>query len=350
MRYLILVFVVLFLLNSCKKDEQEDQAIPSTGKRCYIANEGAFGFSNASLSLYYPDSNVMINNAFQKVNGRNPGDVLQSICVSGDEIYLIVNSSNKIEIAQESSLEEIKTLGNIPLPRYMCTQAGLGFISCWGNGGEIQVLDLSSKSIVGHIPVGLGPEKMLVSEDILVVANSGGYSTDSLLHFIHTGTQDVMDSLIVGDNPIDIVDAGNGKVWVLCRGKVVYDGSGQIVEESQAKLVKVNVQQASIEMENILGSGHPSHLEVSPDGKTLYIGGGFGFNGIYTFDVATQTHSTQPLISLSAYGFNVNPHDGNIYVLEAPSFTVAGKLKIFNSKGVLLKDHNVGVGPNEVVF
>jgi hypothetical protein len=351
MRLIILLLVLLVFSTACKKDQDEPIVLPQNETPLYICNEGAFGFSNASLSLYYPDSQVVVNHAFEQVNGRNPGDVLQSIFATEDALYMLLNGSNKIEVARKNDLKELTTLVGIPMPRYMERKGNLGFISCWGNGGEVQVLDLSNHQVLAQIPVGNGPEKMLVHNETVYVANSGGFGSDSILHVINTTNLLVEDSLMVGDNPVDMVHGDASSFWLLCRGKQVYGGGGQVIEESKAQLLHIDLITNSILFSmDLPNSWHPSHLERSPDGSTLYIGGGYGFTGIYTFDVAQQILDAQSLISNEFYGFNVHPVSGEIYALEAPSFSVAGKLKIYTSIGDLHKTITVGVGPNGLVF
>lgn len=354
MRRILILFSIItaIFITSCKKDDVVSNDIPTNKNPYFISNEGAFGFGNSSLSLFYPDSNTIINQVFESVNERKPGDVMQSICKAGNELFLIINASNKIEVANSTTLKEISTISNLSLPRYMVADnQGQGYISCWGETGVVKVIDLATKNIIKTIPVGPGPEKMLIHDNYLAICCSGGYGNDSILMIFEIATYNLKHSITVGDNPVDIVMADSSNAWVLCRGAIEYNGSGQIISESAAKIVKVNIISGNILHSEFLSQGlHPSHLEISPDKKTLYFGAGFGFSGIFEYEIENQIIAQQPLISEDFYGFNINPETGDIFALSAPSFTAAGKLKIYDSQGNLKNTFNTGIGPNEVVF
>ena len=50
-------------------------------KGVFIINEGNFGVGNASIDFYQRDSNRLIKNVFETVNGRPMGDVAQSMTI-----------------------------------------------------------------------------------------------------------------------------------------------------------------------------------------------------------------------------------------------------------------------------
>jgi hypothetical protein len=350
-KYSFLLFLVLFLF-SCEKDEPSNPIPETDGPIYYISNEGAFGFGNGSVSMYYPKENKMVNDAFKEANGRRPGDVLQSISTVNGKVYMIVNASNKIEIAATKTLKEIGVIQHLSLPRYMeVTSNSRAYISIWGNGGKLMVMDLLKDEIIDSIEVGNGPEKMLSTDGKLFVCNSGGFGEDSILTVIDQAQNKVVTELAVGDNPTDIVKGMSGTIWVLCKGKVLYDANWQIIGHTPSYLVQTNMAAQSIlKKVKISDNQHPSHLEISPDGKYLYYGAGYGFSGIYRYDITNNSIDPTVFINRDFYGFNVEPSTGDIYGLEATSFTVSGKMLRYAADGSLKNDFTVGVGPNGVCF
>lgn len=351
-KYLLFtVFSLVLIIASCKKSDDTNIDLPQASKIYYISNEGAFGFGNASLSVFYPDSNTIINHAFEAVNGRKLGDVMQSVSVVNDKIYMILNSSNKVEIADAKTLVGIGTVSNLPLPRYMVARTNSkAYVSCWGATGIISVLDLNTNSVIKSLPAGSGPEKMLLASDRLMVCNSGGFAKDSVIQVFDAISDTFLMSVFVGHNPTDIVQIDNSTAWVLCSGYVDYNSQGQIVSETQASLVEFDFITGQLLFNQYLASGlHPTHIEISPDKNTIYFGGGYGFSGIYSFEISSHNLSSQPLINETFYGFNVDPASGDIYGFLAPSFTAAGQLKIYKS-GLLFKTFSTGIGPNQITF
>lgn len=352
--FLLIVTVILTLFSSCKKesDNQDSIQIVEGERIAFISNEGAFGFGNSSLSIYYPDSGVIENQVFEKINNRKPGDVMQSVNLIGNSLFLIINASNKIEKLDAKTLEQSLTIGNFSLPRYMVANSeNRGFISCWGETGVVKVLDLNSGSIISTLPTGNGPEKMLIHKDKLIVCNSGGFANDSTLSIFDLNTLELDTLIVVGDQPMDILEFDQNSVWVLCRGKMVYGSGGQLIEETAGSIVRIEPQTGNITEKVMLQSNqHPAHLEISPDKASLYLGGGYGFHGVYKYQIATQQLDAIPLIDKSLYGFNVDSKTGNIYGLEAPTFTQAGWLNVYSPTGFLMNRVKTGIGPNMVCF
>ena len=163
-KYSLLLFSIIITLFACEKDDPQPAPPVSNGPIAYISNEGAFGFGNGSVSIYSVNDGIR-NDVFKIANGRRPGDVLQSIARVNGKVYMMVNASNKIEIAKEKTLEEIGVIQNVSMPRFMeVTSNSRAYISSWGNNGQIMVLDLLKDKITDSIAVGNGPEKLLASD------------------------------------------------------------------------------------------------------------------------------------------------------------------------------------------
>jgi DNA-binding beta-propeller fold protein YncE len=357
MKYLnlLLLFSILSLW-SCDKDETENEQPLPDSEVYYISNEGAFGFGNASVSLYYPAEKKMINDAFRNANNRRPGDVLQSISKVNTKLYLMVNASNKIEITEEKTLKELGVIQDIKMPRYLLSSDGkTAFASSWSGGskGHIVVLDLNTNKLIDSITVGKGPEKMLINpraNNNLVVCNSGGFSNDSTLSIIDTHTRKLIYTKAVAHNPIDLVLETNG-FWVLCKGKIIYDANFNIIGHTPSYLQHLTDNGQSINKSvRLFDEMHPAQLEISPDNRYLYVGGGYGFKGIYRYNIGSGNLDSLPLIDKDFYGFNVDPQNGDLYGFEAPTFTVSGKMYHYSKEGKLIEEYSLGVGPNGITF
>ena len=121
--FLTLVIILAIIVSGCKKENIENF---NTGfsHGIFITNEGAFGGGNGSLSFFDPDSLKIINNLFGTVNGRSPGDLLQSFGICGDKGFLVVNGSKKVEVVDMLTFMSIGVIENLSYPRYII-EAGL---------------------------------------------------------------------------------------------------------------------------------------------------------------------------------------------------------------------------------
>ena len=350
-KYSILLLVFTLTFFACKKDEPKEDIPETDGPFYYVSNEGAFSYGNSSVSRYDVKGEI-VNDVFKKANGRRPGDILQSIARANGKVYMMVNASNKIEVAMQKTLDEVGVIQGVNLPRYMVvTSNSRAYVSAWGNNGQIYVIDLLKDQVSDSISVGNGPEKMLASDGKVYVCNSGGFGNDSVLSVIDQTSNKVISSLVVGDNPIDIVKGQAGTIWILCKGKILYDANYQIIGHTPSYLVQTNMAAQSIlKKVKISDDKHPSHLEINPDGNFLYYGAGFGFSGIYRYDITNNNLESTPLISRDFYGFNIEPINNQIFAFELTSFTVLGKMIIYGLDGQMKKEYTVGVGPNGVCF
>ncbi len=135
---------------------------------------------------------------------------------------------------------------------------------------------------------------------------------------------------------------------MLCKGKILYNASWQIIGHTSSKLIKLSNLDYSVEKEiELFPTEHPQHLALNSKTNKLYIGGGFGFNGIYSFDIASQTLDTIPISTDEFYGLGLNAK-GNIMGLQAPNFTSNGKMIEMDSEGKLIRDFETGIGPNSI--
>jgi len=351
----LLVFLLAtsgVIITSCEKDDTGPSLPYDLTNGVVIANEGTFQASNASLSIYYPKGDSVVNNVFSKVNDRPLGDVLQSIGFSGDNAYLILNASNKIEVIDKKTCVEVATISDLVSPRYFTSISDdKAYVTLWGNGGKVGVLNLTTNTLTKQITVGSGPEKLVVIGNKAFIANSGGWSTDNRISIINTQTDEVIATLTVGDNPKDFVVDRNGMIWVLCSGNIVYDANYNVASQTESKLIKINPSTNGIETTINLGETfHPSHLEINPAKNELYYGGDFGISGIFSIPITATEKAASPLIDEVFYGFNVDPSNGTIYGLQAPSFTSAGTLKRYSSTGAIISTFGLGIVPNSAYF
>ncbi len=320
-----------------------------------ILNEGAFGSSNASVSWVSYSTDSVINNLFERVNGRPLGDVLQSAIKSKGKIYLVLNNSGKVEIANSTDFVQAGVIEGLNNPRYITSADDKLYVTQWngwGQKGAVLVYNQATLAKEDSIPVGYGAEGISYVGGHIFVANSGGYGVDSTISIINPVTKQV-ETIQVGYCPKNMVTDANGNIWVICSGADIYDANWNIVATKPSSLVVINPSTKSVEKSiPLFNDKHPSHIDISPNKQIVYYGGGYGFNGIYSIALNATDNAQQSLIQGYYYGFNVNPQNGDIYCLEAPNFTSGGTLKVFanGSNTTPSKTVTVGIGPNGVLF
>ncbi|MCG8411134.1 MAG: hypothetical protein MI739_07610 [Bacteroidales bacterium] len=344
-----LLFILSFTVLFCSCDNEDDiieKILGAYSKGVFITNEGAFGAGNGSISFYNYEQDSVLNNIFEAVNNRVLGDVVQSLTVHNNAAYIVVNASNKIEVASSITFTEKGVVNNVKNPRYFLgITNSKAYVSQWGDNGAIKVINLESLQVTKTISVGKGAEKMLLHNNKVYVANSGGLENNNTVSVINAQTDEVIKTITLeGDVPRDIVIDINNKIWVLCSGYVSYNQDFSIASQTPSKLVRINPTQNTIEETiNIGNSYHPTSLEISKDGNYLFYGA--GAMGLYKMNINDNTAPSTPLINKYFYGFDLNKKTGNIFASEA-KFTSSSTLYRYDADGILLGTYKTGIGCN----
>ncbi len=338
---------------SCEKESTDDD--DNTGgvtteagysEGVLISNEGSFGAGNGSISYFDTDSNTVTNELFKTVNNFPLGDIVQSVYRGTKNTYACVNASNKIEVFNSTTFMSVATVSNVPLPRYAVENNGKLYVSCWGNNGQIKVIDISSNTIVDSIMVGTGPEGLIVSDNKLFVANSGGFTGDSTISIVNLTNNTVETLQLNAHNPASFVKDSNDKLWVLAKGNVIYDAAWNPIGHNPSKLVSINPADNTIATTiDLFADQHPSVIGISKNKQVIYYGGGYGFNGIYAFDYTLPSAPVASLIDGDFYGFLINSKNDEIFALAAP-MGATGVLTRYTAAVVKIDENNVGIFPN----
>lgn len=346
-------FAMIFtsIFTSCSKDDEKPI---DTGylHGVFITNEGGFMNNNGSISYYDIDSTKVTNNLFQMINGRILGDVVQSFGVARNKGFIVVNNSQKVEVVDMESFESLGTITGVDYPRYfMGIDNDKGYLSNGNFAGKVYVIDLVTLELTDSITVGNGPENIVKSGNYVFVANSGGWTNDSTVSIIDVTTDQVIETIHVGDNPTDLVVDKNSDIWVLCRGKVVYDQNWNITDETDSKLVKINGSDRSVEETFVVGQTgdffNPNRLAISHDGQNIFFGEA---GGIYRMNIEDSNVPTSAYIAKQYYGLDIDPDNGTIYCLKANGFDANGMVYMYNSNGILTDSLEVGIAPNGATF
>ncbi len=324
-----------------------------------VLEEGQFQKGNASVS-FIKSTSAVVPGIFAAVNQRNLGDVLQSYTEIEGKGYLVVNNSDKVEVVESSTFRAIATIDKgIEQGRYMVAappQDGVllkGYVSCWGGKTttpSVAIVSLADRRVIGQIPVGAGPEQLLVVGNQLFVANSGGTELDKTVSVINTTTDQVVTTIPVGDAPASMIyDPVGGLVHVLCGGKPTYTNSAGT---TTAELVRIDPTARKVVSRITIGgrtiTGNPTNLTFHAASRTIY----FLFKGaIYaTKPDATTIPVDKPLVNRVFYGLGVEPATGILYGADARDFNSRGVVRRYQPTGTAIDTIAVGLIPNGFYF
>ncbi|MFI5217983.1 MAG: DUF5074 domain-containing protein [Bacteroidia bacterium] len=347
-----IISAILCIFYSCKKD---DTSSNGGGNAIFvrngvlILNEGAFGFGNASVSFFNVNDKSVIEDVFSEVNSLPLGDVAQSITLFNNNLYIVVNNSQKIEVVDRSFFKSQFTINGFTSPRYfLAVNSSKAYVSDWSDN-NIKIVNLSSYAISGSIPAGNGPEQMLLANNKVYVANVGGFGNDSTVTVIDANTDNVLLSLQTGLNPNSLQQDKDGKIWTLCRGTIGPDFTGGTTDDIGGMLLRINPVNDSIEtVFNFTQFEHPLRLQINnAKDELFYLSGMSDYDGmVYKFGIYDGSLPSAPLINKIFYGLGIDPVNENIHGGYSPAFGQNGYMFRYSTAGVLIDSVKVGIGPN----
>jgi DNA-binding beta-propeller fold protein YncE len=340
MKNLFLFASVLFLFLSCTKDNDAPGTLLN-GNGVFIINEGNFMGGNGSLSFYSYDSAKIYNDIFLNINDRPLGDVPNSMAISGERIYVVVNNSGKIEIADRNTLESVKTITGLAAPRQISIISNSKAYVSSMYSDSVAVIDLSDNSVSGYINIRRTSEAIAVLKNRAYIANRIGGRE---IMVINTDNDKVIDSIEVAVEPESIVIDKNKTLWVLCNGGWM--------RENYAELIAVNTSTNDVERKLVFPSklSSPSGLRIDGEGSTLYYLES-GVRKIKTDAVSVPSSAAFiPETGHYFYQLAVNPVNGDILATDAVDYQQKGHLLIFSNAGILKTDERTDIIPGMMLF
>lgn len=337
---ILFLFSLIALFYSCKKDSPtptgEAPFAETRSGGLLIANEGRYSTSTASLSYLDTDGRVY-NDIYQKVNGTPLGDVLNSMSILNDKLYLVVNNSGKIVVCNPRTIRQIKTITGLTSPRYIVKATDTkAYVSDY-QSNRISIIDLANDTISGSIQLNGWTEEMIKINDKMYVTN---YNSDKI-YIIDTSTDQVTDSLTAGRFGNFITTDVNGKIWLLCVGDYFTMTPGE--------LVRIDPVSGNREFSYTFSSSDgPIKLRRNAAGTQIYLIN----NGIVTLNANASSYPSQPLIQSSGeyfYALFIDP-SGKIITGDAVNFVQNGTVKIYSASGSVISSFKTGIAPTDFLI
>ena len=338
------IFFALALLSSCIKDSDPvvtglERAYLS-GNGVFIMNEGNFRSGNGSLSFFSYDSMKIYNNIFREANDRPLGDVPYSIGLYNNTAFILVNNSDKVEVANLKDMKSVTTIEKIVSPRYISfINSQKAYVTSLYSD-SIRIIDLHSKTATGYIPLENTSESIVTASSRAYAANwTGG----SKIFVINTLTDEVTDSIDVGIEPESMVVDRNNTLWVLCNGGWK--------RENYAELVAVNTSTNTISRRLTFPSlsDSPTCLQIDGSGQFLY----YLHDGVRRMDIGSVALPATAFVPQSGYFFyrmGVNPFNNEIFVTDARDYLQKGIVLRYSPDGSLLSLLEADVIPGNLFF
>ena len=361
-------FILLLLLTaaSCREDDtiiypdiHDISEVTHTNiAGMYVLNEGNMGSNKATLDYLDLDSGKYFRNIFPS---RNPnlvkelGDVGNDIKIYGNQLWIVINQSNKVEVADAQTAV---SRGHIDIPncRYLSFNGKYAYVSSYvGKIGEADVIgavykvDTATLKIEGKCLVGYQPEEMVVQDGKIYVANSGGYrgmnkalGYDRTVSVIDINSFKVVNTIDVAPNLFRIRNDKYGKLYVSSQGNRNDIDPNIYVIDNEKVVDALNIPSMTFD---IHGDSLVCFSKVK--GET-----NFKVVDIRTNKVINNNFITFPTDYPieTPYALTIHPITGDIYVMDATNYVSSGKLYCFDRNGKYKWHTETGDIPGHTCF
>ncbi|SHM04790.1 DUF5074 domain-containing protein [Mucilaginibacter sp. OK098] len=343
--YLLIAITFVVTLASCHKDKVIPKTNNPTATRAglYVLNQGGFGSNNSTLTYYDYTTKQLTADLFSTANGGSKiGDTGNDVEIYGSKMYIVVNNSNRVDVVNAKTGKLIKQ-DSVHQCRSVAFYKGNAFITSYD--GNVAVMDTTTLSISKYITVGRNPEQLVVSNDKLYVANSGGLSfgnPDKTVSVIDLTSLAETKKITVTANPVSLAADTYGNVYVISLGDFASVQGGITVIDNKTDAVKSQFAPS-------LGYNIP----IAAQGDYVYYV--TADNKIAVYNAKTQTAAqanfiTDGTVITTPYTLAADALSGEIFVTDAKDYSSNGTLYAFDKTGKLEYSIVVGINPGKIAF
>ena len=379
--FLALLCFLALGMQSCRNSDTVISSEPEdTGSKAekgdimglYLLNQGNMGSNKATLDFLDLSGDNGENIIYHRniYSERNPneikelGDVGNDINIYGSKLWMVINCSNKVEVADAYTCKKVAKI-DIPNCRYLAFDGGFAYVSAYvapvnmrqdAEVGAVYKVDTLTMKVVDKVTVGYQPDELAVVHGKLYVANSGGYRNpnyDRTVSVIDLKTFKEERKIDVAINLHRCRADKYGQLWVSSRGDYkdvpsrLYwlnpNAAGQMEKGGE---VEVPVSNMCIVGDSLYYIGVQWN-ETSKKNSIEY-----GIVNVSQHKVIAHSLSSAPEIQSieMPYGIIVNPQKKDFYLMDSKNYVSSGELFHFKADGTF--DWRVWTGdiPAEAAF
>jgi hypothetical protein len=370
----IIILLTAFALGfvSCRTDDEP--IIPPTVtpvapgndgdvKGFFLLNEANMGSNKASLDYFNCKTGEYHKNIFPS---RNPGvvkelgDVGNDIKIYGDKLYAVINCSHLVEVMDVNTAKHIAVI-SIPNCRYIAFDKGYAYVSSYAGPvlidpnarlGYVAKIDTASLAVVDSCTVGYQPEEIVIRDNKLYVANSGGYRVpnyDNTVSVIDLNLFKEIRKITVGINLHRMRADNYGNIYVTSRGDYKNIRSNTYILNS-ADMVSDVLQLPA------------SNMALCGDSMYVYCTEWNHAGGKNTISYSIVNTRTKTVVSRNfitdgtdkkieiPYGIAVNRQTRELFVTDARDYISPGTLYCFTLDGKKKWEVTTGDIPAHIAF
>ncbi len=332
---IIIIYLVLFISTACDNSNPTSSDSESNSSWILVANEGNYGAGNGSVS--------MIDDKGQITTIDNIGDVVQSVEVYKNKLFVIVNNSHKIMIYNITengvNLPGIEISTENSSPREMVIMNDKVYFTNW-NSKDVKVLNLTTYAIDSSIPIEGLPEDIITDGINLWVSipnlELNDPSDGTKVVKINLETEQIVDIYEVGRGPQSLTLL-NDDIYV---SRTYYSSNWTETTFGVSKI-------GDVISEAVYGLGSPCGGSIMTYNNKVYRSYKGGIAPIDD-NLAIQTLERIGSFDQSQV-YHVEIINDYIY-FTLTDYSTMNMLKKVDSNGNVLASYDVGVNPGDLAY
>lgn len=346
------LLATLFITACSDTDSPIDNENPSTEARALlILSEGGFNQNNSSLARYDLLSGDLEKDYFQSINKRGLGDTGNHMLLYGSRVYIVVNGSSTIEVLEAATGKSIRQIpmktggGSGKQPRQIASHDGKVYVTSFDD--TVTRIDTISLDIDGSVEVGMDPDGIVIKDNKIYVANSGGLNYldgyDTTVSVINLETFTEEKKIDVGVNPVSLGADSQGDIYIAVIGDYVN------IFPAFKRIDRVTGDVETIAEVESLGKF------VISDNKAYIITGSYRIPyKVWVYDCLKEMLVSENFITDGTeidniHSIVVDDHTGDLFIMES-DYTTPGTVYCFNKEGKLKYSiPAIGLNPSTVV-
>ena len=345
--------VLAMCLAACEKPEPDVTPVdsipvnPTDSPHALILNEGSWGGNNASISYLDLSAGTLENGWFSRINNRGLGDLAQDLVVYGAKAYVTVSESESLEVIDTATGVATRVDLGQRYPRYIAAEGGKLYITCYKPHSVIRI-DTATLEVEATCTLGnFNPEGIAAVGGKLLVASSsisdeqGNYSYDNMVYAIDIASFSLIGTIPVGYNPQKILALGNNTAVVNYIGDYASQPAGSAVIEASLAVTQLGQELTNMTVADGIIYGYYTAWAADYSSKTT---------NFVKIDAARNITPILPGKDINAYAIGVHPVSGNLYIADDGNYTSNGDLHCFSPDGTLRWKREVGMMPSKIVF
>ncbi len=333
MRYIranVIVFIFVLAM-ACTDDEIGPVGISGSvpvlaqESYLYVANEGNFGFSNASVSIVSIEKGDNYQRVFLQANGLPLGDVAQSIAHINHQFCIAVNNSGLVRVVNDSTwLQEAEI--ESPYPRYTLQAGG----KLWTTNLYTPAVTIASKQNTTWETRELttrGSTEHLLFDGVNLWINA--WNPNEIL-VVNPFTEVIQTRIALADSAFGIARTTAGEVITATQNGILSCGTNGSVDTIYA-----------------WKGMRPFRFQYHPKSNRFY----WLDNGLWQWRKGQDPNRIEGLTFIeNAYGLGCDTLTGNIAIADAKDYQNRGEIIVLDSNHTILKRFPAGVIPQHLMF